>query len=96
MHLYCNNLSSMAIISSLIKSKLFPACFFCSNNFNISQSSSGSDGKNVYEIPQTMIAGQLSNFKRDLPLVLGRPLIFLSKFISSANLRYIFRPCRLQ
>ena len=53
MHLYSNNLSTIATISSLIMSELFPACFFCKNNFNLSQSSSGSDDKNiVFETPQ--------------------------------------------
>ena len=28
MHLYSNNLSTIALISSLIMSELFPACFF--------------------------------------------------------------------
>ena len=52
MHLYSDNLSNIATISSLILSELFPACFSCSNSFNISQSSSGSDTKNnVSEIP---------------------------------------------
>ena len=45
MHLYSNNLSTIAMISSLIMSELFPACFSCSNNFNLSQSSSGLDDK---------------------------------------------------
>ena len=36
-HLYSNNLSTIATISSLIKSELFPACFSCSNKFNLSQ-----------------------------------------------------------
>ena len=36
-----------------ILSELFPACFSCSNNNNLLQSSSGSDGKNtVFEIPE--------------------------------------------
>ena len=53
MHLYSNNLSTIATISSLIKSELFPACFSCSNNFNLSQSSSGSDDKKiVFETPE--------------------------------------------
>ena len=39
MHLYSNNLSTIATISSLIKSELFPACFSCNNNFNLLQSS---------------------------------------------------------
>ena len=46
-HLYSNSLSTITLISSLIISELFPACFSCSNNFNLSQSSSGSDGKKL-------------------------------------------------
>ena len=46
MHLYSNNLSTIATISSLIMSELFPACFYCNINFNL-QSSSGSDDKNT-------------------------------------------------
>ena len=45
MPLYSNNLSTIATISSLIKSELFPACFSCNINFNLLHSSSGSDGK---------------------------------------------------
>ena len=32
-------LSTIATISSLIMSELFPACFSCGNNFNVLQSS---------------------------------------------------------
>ena len=52
MHLYSNNLSTVATISSLIKSESFPACFSCNSNFNLSQSSSASDAKNFVEIPE--------------------------------------------
>ena len=56
MHLYSYSLSSIAKISFLIKLELLPACFCCSNNFNLSESSSGSDGKNiVFEIPEAEI-----------------------------------------
>ena len=34
-HLYSNNLSTIAMISSVIKSELFPACFSCNNNLNL-------------------------------------------------------------
>ena len=54
------------MISSLIMSELFPACFSCSNIFNLSQSLSGSDDKNiVFETPEaeTIKPGDLSNFK---------------------------------
>ena len=43
MHLYSNNLSTIATISSLIISELFPACFSCNNILNLSQSSLASD-----------------------------------------------------
>ena len=52
MHLYSNNLSTIATISSLIMSELFPACFSCNNHFNL-HDSSGSDDKNiVFETPE--------------------------------------------
>ena len=69
MHLYSNNLSTIATISSLIKSELFPACFSCNNNFNLLQSSSGSDDKSiVFETPEaeTIKPGDSSNFIRVL------------------------------
>ena len=65
MHLNSNHLSAIATISSLIKSELFPACFCCSNNLNLSQSSLGSDDKTiVFEIPEAeiIIPGDLSIF----------------------------------
>ena len=63
MQLYSNSLSTIATISPLIILELFQACFCRSNNFNLSQSSSGSDDKNiVFETPKSMIAGDLSNF----------------------------------
>ena len=46
-HLYSNNLSTITMISSLIISELFPAFFSCSKKFNLSQSSSGSEDKNI-------------------------------------------------
>ena len=71
MLLYSNNLSTKASISSLIKSGLFPACFSCSNNHNLPQSSLGSDGNNIAENPEAIIAGDLSNFITDLSLVIS-------------------------
>ena len=44
-HLNSNKLSSISTISSFTISELFPACLSCSNNFNLLQSSLGSDGK---------------------------------------------------
>ena len=64
MRLYSNNLSIIAIISSLITLEFFPACFSCSNNANLSPNSSGSDGKIiVLGIPEAEIIepGDLSN-----------------------------------
>ena len=72
MHLYSNNLSTIAMISSLIISELFPACFSCNNNFNLSHNSSGSDDKNiVFETPEaeTIKPGDLFNFIRVLSRV---------------------------
>ena len=65
MHLYANNLSTIATISSLIISELFPAWFSCYNNFSLSHSSLGSDDKKiVFETPEaeTIEPGDLSNF----------------------------------
>ena len=45
MHLYSKKLSIIGTISSLIILELLPACFSCNNNFNLLQSSSGSDDK---------------------------------------------------
>ena len=45
-------------------SELFPVCFSCSNNFNLLHYSSRSDDKKIVEIPEVVIAGDLSNFVR--------------------------------
>ena len=45
MHLYSNNLSTIATISSSIIPEFFQACFSRSSNFNLSQSSLGSDDR---------------------------------------------------
>ena len=77
--MYSNNLSTIATISSLIISELFPAFFSCSNNFNLSQSSSASEDKNiVFQIPEAMIAGESSIFTIELCLILGRPVLLVS------------------
>ena len=56
--LYSNNLSTIATVSSLIMSELFPACFPCNNNHNLSQSSSGSDDRIIVFLnPEAMIPG---------------------------------------
>ena len=66
MHLYYNNLSTIPTFLSSIILDLVPVYFSCSNNFNLSRSSIGSDGKNIVEIPGVMIAGDLSNLIRNL------------------------------
>ena len=79
MHLYSNNLSTIATISSLIKSELFPPCFSCNNNLNLSQSSLGSEDRIiVLHIPEAKIAGELSIFIIEQCLVLGRPVLLVS------------------
>ena len=60
-------------------SELFPACFSCNNNLNLSQSSSGSDDKNiVFQTPEaeTIRPGDLSNFIRVLSRVDLLPAAF--------------------
>ena len=47
MQLYSHSLSAVAISSSLIMSKIFPACFFCSNSFILSRSSLGLDDSHL-------------------------------------------------
>ena len=69
MYLYSNKLSTIATISSLMISDLFPACSFCNNNFNQSESSLGSDDKIlVFETPEAEIIkfGNLCIFIRVL------------------------------
>ena len=68
-HLYSNDLTTIATISFLIKSDLFPACFSCSNNFNLSQSSSEVDHKRIVEKPEAMNAGNLNELIRVLSRV---------------------------
>ena len=81
MHLYSNNLSTIATISSLIKTELFPPSSSCNSNFNLSQSSSGSDDKNIVELPEAMIAGDSSIFIVELCLILGRCFWYHSSFL---------------
>ena len=71
-HLYSKSLSTIANISSLNISELFPACFSCNNNFDLLNNLSGSDDKNiVFETPEagTIKPGDLSNFIRVLSQV---------------------------
>ena len=85
-HLYSNNLSTIATISSLIISELFPACFSCNNNFYLSQSSLASDDKNiVFETPEAIIAGDFNSLIKDLSRSLLFPFSLILKFISFAN-----------
>ena len=85
-HLYCNNLSTIEMISSLILSELIPACFSCNNKLNLSQSSLRSEDRIiVLDVPEAKIAGELSIFFIDLCLLFGRPVLLVSNFISFAN-----------
>ena len=91
-HLYSNNSSIIATISSLKILKLLPACFSCNNNLNLSHNSSGSDDKNiVFETPEaeTSEPGELSNFMRVLSRVDLLPTRLSSKCSSFAK-SYIF------
>ena len=86
MHSYSNQLSTIATISRLIISELFPACFSCHNNFNLLPNSSRSNGKNIVsETPEAMIAGDSSSFIIDLSLLLFCPYCLISNFISLPN-----------
>ena len=63
--MYFNNTPNIATTSLLIMSELFPACFSCNNNFNLSQISSGSDDEiNIFETfeAETIKPGDSSNF----------------------------------
>ena len=65
MHLYCNNLSTIATISSSIIIEFFPACFSRSNKFFLYQNSFGLDDRIiVFETPEaeTIKSVDLSNF----------------------------------
>ena len=85
MHMYSNNASTIATISSLTISQLFPACFSFNNNFNLLQSSSGSDDENIVDSPESLIAGDFSNFIRVLSQVEFLSGAFKSKCISFAK-----------
>ena len=79
MHWYSISLSTIETISSLIILELLPACFYCNNNFILSQSSLGSEDRNfVFETPEAMIAGDSSLFIIEVCLVLGRPVLLVS------------------
>ena len=76
--------------------ELLPASFCCSTNLNLSHSSLGSDDKNIVEIPEAVIAGDLSNSTIDLSLGLFQSMFLKSKFISFANSPIIFRSFRFE
>ena len=67
-HLYSIKLSTIATHSSLIFSEVFPACFSCKNNFSLLHNPSGSDGKNIVDIPDARIADDLSNFMSSISI----------------------------
>ena len=97
MHLYSNNLSTIATISLIIISELLPACFSCNNNFNLSHNSSGSDDRNiVFETPEaeTIKPGDLSNFVRVLSGVDFLPTDLVSNYISFAKSYNNFLSCK--
>ena len=88
MHFYSNNLSIIATISSLIMLELFPACFSCNNNYNLSHNSLARDDRIiVFEIPEaeTINSGDFSNFISDLSRVDLLLKAFVSKCISYAK-----------
>ena len=80
MHLHSNKLSAIATISSSLLLQLFTACFFCQNNFNLSQGLLGSDDKIIVEFPEAIIAGELSNPIGDLSLLYSRPFCLILNF----------------
>ena len=70
--------------------------YSCNNNFNLSHNSLGSDDKNiVFETPEAVIAGDLSNFISVLSRVVLLPQAFVSKFISFAKSYISFLSCIL-
>ena len=77
---------------------MFPACFSCNKNFNLSHNSLGSDDKNiVFETPEaeTNNPGELSNFMSFLSQTDLLPKAFVSKCISFAKSYIIFLSCKL-
>ena len=65
--------------------QLFPACFSCCNNFNISQSPLGLEDKIFLEFLEAMIAGELSSNIRNSSLILDHPFCLISNFFSFPN-----------
>ena len=85
MHLCSINFAAIAMISSSIIFELLPACFSCSNIFDLLQSSLGSDDKNFVKRPETLIVVELSKFIRNLSLLLFRHFCSILKLISFPN-----------
>ena len=91
--MYSANLATIATIFSLIMLELLPACFSCSNNFNLLHNSSGSDYKKfVFETleAETIKLGDLSNYIRVLSRVDFLLIAFRSNFNSFAKLYFNF------
>ena len=96
-HLYSNGSSTIATISSVIMSEMFPACYFCSNSFKLLHIMLGLDDKiTVFEIPEVMIAGDLKNLIKDLSRSLLRPFCLISNFIYFPNSKTNFQSCCLE
>ena len=80
--MYSESLSTIATVSSVMLSQTFPASFYFSNIFNPLQNSLGLEDKNfVFHSLRdpAMIAGDLSNLKRDLSLVFSMLQAFASE-----------------
>ena len=84
-HLYSNNLPTITMIFSLIMSEFFPVCFFCSNIFNLSESSSGLNGENIVETQEAKIGCDFSIFISVRPRVDLLPIHPTSKCIFFAK-----------
>ena len=112
MHLYSKNLTTIAMISSLIVLELTPVCFSCNVNFNLSPILLGSDDRNkvfdsfgfwffgfeenFFQIEPAMIAGDLSNHIIDSSQGLLRPFRLKLNFNYFLCSYIIFRSCRLE
>ena len=70
--------------------KLIPDCFSCTENFNPSQSSLGSEGKKFVEVPQALLASDVSSLITGLSLINLLPKAFSSDYISFAKSNIIF------
>ena len=98
MHVYPNNLSTMAKFSSLFIIELVPACFPCNNKFNLSRSSIGlENGKFVeasfgfdFLIEYALLAGEISKFTKLLSLVILLPECLTANVTSSRKPTEVF------